>query len=356
MRTMSPGEPLRDLTRTVLAVLFMGGLLALSFWILQPFLGPLIWATLLVVASWPLMVRLQGWLGGRRTLAATIVVVLMVLAVMVPLTLLISVLAQNAPGIVVWVKSLPDQAPDHLPAWVKDVPGVGPHVVATWDEWMSEGPQGLGARVSPYLDEMLRWATSQLGGAGLLFVNGLLILLLVVILYLHGETYAAGVQGFARRLAGERGDRATQLAVGAIRGVALGVVATALVQALAGGVGLAIAGVPVPGLLTAVMFVSGIAQVGAAPVILCSALWLFLRDETGWAIGLGAWALAVGSLDNVLRPLLIRKGVDLPMLLIFAGVIGGLLAFGIIGLFVGPVVLAVGYTLLNAWMADQPVP
>ena len=351
---MTGGSPHRDLTRTVLAVLFLGGLLGLSFWILRPFLGPLIWATLLVVASWPLMTQLQQRLGGRRNVAAAIMVVVMVLAIIVPFSLLISVLVQNAPGIVAWAKSLPAQAPDHLPDWVRDVPGIGPHAAAAWDEWMSEGPQSLGARLSPYLDELLRWATGQIGGAGLLFLNGLLILLLVVILYLHGEVYAAGVLGFARRLAGDRGDRAMLLAVGAIRGVALGVVATALVQAVAGGVGLAVAGVPVPGLLTAVMFVSGIAQVGAAPVILCSALWLFFRDETGWAIGLGIWALLVGSLDNVLRPLLIRKGVNLPMLLIFAGVIGGLFAFGIIGLFVGPVVLAVGYTLLTAWIADAP--
>ena len=182
MDRMTGGSPHRDLTRTVLAVLFLGGLLGLSFWILRPFLGPLIWATLLVVASWPLMTQLQQRLGGRRNVAAAIMVVVMVLAIIVPFSLLISVLVQNAPGIVAWAKSLPAQAPDHLPDWVRDVPGIGPHAAAAWDEWMSEGPQSLGARLSPYLDELLRWATGQIGGAGLLFLNGLLILLLVVIL------------------------------------------------------------------------------------------------------------------------------------------------------------------------------
>ena len=157
---------------------------------------------------------------------------------------------------------------------------------------------------------------------------------------------------FARRLAGERGEDAVVLAGDAIRGVALGVGVTALVQAVLGGIGLAIAGVPFAGLLTALMFMLCIAQVGPLPVLVPAVIWVFWSGDTGWGIFLAVWTVVVGTLDNVLRPVLIRMGADLPLLLIFAGVIGGLLAFGLVGIFVGPVVLAVAYTLLEAWLDD----
>jgi predicted PurR-regulated permease PerM len=144
-----------------------------------------------------------------------------------------------------------------------------------------------------------------------------------------------------------------RLAGQAIRGVALGVVVTAVVQSALGGIGLAIAGVPFAAVLTAVMFMLALAQIGPAPVLLGALAWLWWQDSTGWFIALLIWSIAVGSLDNVLRPILIKRGADLPLLLIFAGVIGGLFGFGLLGLFVGPVLLAVAYTLLDAWVAEE---
>jgi len=153
---------------------------------------------------------------------------------------------------------------------------------------------------------------------------------------------------------GERGDTVVRLAGQAIRGVALGVVVTAFVQAVLGGLGLWIAGVPFAAVLTAVMFMLAVAQIGAVPVLVVALVWLWFQGSTGWFVALLVWTVIVGSLDNVLRPILIKKGADLPLLLIFAGVIGGLVSFGLLGLFVGPVVLAVGYTLLDAWVSEAP--
>jgi predicted PurR-regulated permease PerM len=139
----------------------------------------------------------------------------------------------------------------------------------------------------------------------------------------------------------------------AIRGVALGVVVTALVQAVVGGIGLAIAHVPFAAVLTAVMFLLAVAQIGAVPVLVVPIFWLYWSGSPGWGTFLVVVAVIAGTLDNVLRPFLIKKGADLPLLLIFIGVIGGLIAFGLIGIFVGPLVLAVTYTLLNAWVASE---
>ena len=158
---------------------------------------------------------------------------------------------------------------------------------------------------------------------------------------------------FGRGMAGEPGDRVVLLAAQAIRGVALGVVVTAIVQATLAGIGLRVAGIPFAALLGAVAFVLCIAQLGPLLVLAPAVVWLYWQGSTGAASALLAWTVVVGPMDNILRPILMTKGGDLPMLLMFAGVIGGLLAFGLIGIFIGPVVLAVSYTLLGAWIGDE---
>jgi predicted PurR-regulated permease PerM len=142
------------------------------------------------------------------------------------------------------------------------------------------------------------------------------------------------------------------LAAKAIRGVALGVVLTALIQSILGGIGLAVTGIPAAMLLTAVIFLLCVAQLGPILVLIPCIAWLYWSGQTLWGTVLVIWSIPVATIDNILRPFLIRKGADLPLLLIFAGVIGGLIAYGIIGLFIGPVVLAVIYTLLQAWVEE----
>jgi predicted PurR-regulated permease PerM len=171
-------------------------------------------------------------------------------------------------------------------------------------------------------------------------------------MYAQGEAGARLVRRFGRRLAGERGENSVILAANAIRGVALGVGVTALVQTILSALGLAVAGIPFAGLLSAVILMLCIAQLGPMLVLAPAVAWLYWTGDNTWATVLLVWSLLVGSLDNVLRPVLIKKGADLPLLLIFSGVIGGMLTFGLIGIFVGPVVLAVTWTLLLAWIDD----
>jgi predicted PurR-regulated permease PerM len=183
-----------------------------------------------------------------------------------------------------------------------------------------------------------------------MIVQFLLTVIISAVLYATGETAAAGVCRFARRLGGHHGEDAAILAAKAVRGVAIGVVGTALVQTLLGGIGLAVAGVPGAAILTAVMFILCVAQIGPGLVLIPAIVWLYWTDQALWGTIMIGWGIFVGTIDNVIRPILIKKGADLPLLLIFAGVIGGLVAFGVIGLFIGPVVLAVTFTLLEAWV------
>jgi predicted PurR-regulated permease PerM len=347
-----PTAPLRgELTRTVLAVLLIAILIGASFWVLRPFLLSVVWASMIVVATWPLMLRVQAAVR-RRAVAVFVMTGAMLLVFVVPLVLAIQALVDNMETITAWLRELPNATIPLPPEWVAKIPLFGTKLAATWTAIAAAGISELLARLDPFLHEAARWLPGAFGSVGLLGIEFLLTVLIAGIMFAQGESARNAMIRFGRRLAGDRGGEVVLLAGQAIRAVALGVVVTALVQTILAGIGLAVAGIPFAALLTAVILILCIAQIGPLIVLIPAVIWLFWHGATGWGVALLVWSAVVGMLDNVLRPMLIRKGADLPLLLIFAGVIGGLLAFGIIGLFVGPVVLAVTYTLLNEWMAE----
>ena len=343
-----------DLTRIMLAVLGIGGLIVASLWVLRPFVPSVIWATMIVVATWPMLRVLQARLWGRRALAVAVMTVTMLVILAVPLTLATLAIVDHTDDVVAWVRETVAKPLPPLPAWVSRGP-VGTKLAAEWDKLARAPSEELAARVTPHVRDIARWMLAQAGSVAALLLQFLLTVAIAAILYAKGEAATAAVVAFARRLAGDQGERAVVLSGGAIRAVALGIVVTALVQALIGGIGLAVTGVPRAVLLTGVMIMLGVAQIGPGPVLIGAIVWLFVQGSVYWAMVLIGWALVTLSLDNVLRPLLIKRGADLPLLLIIAGVVGGLLAFGLVGLFVGPVILAVAYTLLVAWVQnDRP--
>ena len=344
--------PRHDLTKTTLGVLTIGVLIATSLWILRPFLGATIWATMLVVASWPGLLWLQAKLWNRRGLAVAAMTVILLLVFVLPLSLAISTIAVHGDEIVDWVRSLIARGPPSLPGWVASLPLVGPRASEAWNELVSAGSAGLEQRLAPHAKELTGWLLAQAGVVGTLSLQFLLTVVIAAVMYAHGESAAAEVMRFGKRLGGERGEGAVLLAGQAIRGVALGVGGTAIIQAVAAWIGLEIAGVPFAALLTAVIFILCIVQIGAFLVLAPAVAWVYWSGDTGWGTFLLIWTVIVVTMDNFIRPLLIKRGADLPLLLIFAGVIGGLIGFGLVGIFVGPVMLAVAYTLLDAWVGD----
>ena len=349
---MKPNVPVaHDVAHTTFAVICIGALLAASFWVLLPFLMSILWASLIVIATWPAMVGLQARLGGRRTLAVTIMTLTILLVVLVPLTLAVLTIGDHAEGIAARAQSLSAASLPPLPQWIERIPFAGEKIAATWREAAALGPEERLAMMAPYTGRLLQWFVDQAGSIGMTMLQFLLTTIIAALMYANGETVRAGVMAFARRLAGPEGEAAAVLAGKAARGVALGVVVTAIVQAALGGLGLVIAGVPGASLLTAVMLMLCLAQVGAGPVLIPAVAWLYWKGGTVWATVLLVFTVLTLTVDNVLRPMLIKKGADLPLILIFAGVIGGLVAFGIVGLFIGPVVLAITSTLLRSWVS-----
>jgi predicted PurR-regulated permease PerM len=344
--------PPRELVRTMLAILFIAGLIAATFWILWPFLPAIIWATTLVVATWPVMLQVQHRLGNRRGLAVAVMTLALLLVFVVPFSLAIAAITQNFDRLVGWANALAAFTLPPPPAWLVELPLFGEQAVQLWQRIANSGITDLMAKAAPYAGSAAGWLLGVLGGFGIVVVQFLLTVVIAAILYARGEHAAVAIRRFGHRLAGERGEESVLLAGQAIRSVALGVVVTALVQSVLGGIGIAIAGVPVAAVLTAAMFMLCIAQIGPAPVLIPVVIWLYWSGSTGWGTFLLIWSAVVLSLDNIVRPLLIRKGAHVPLLVLFAGVIGGLIAFGLVGIFLGPVVLAVAYTLLLSWMAE----
>jgi len=345
----------QDLARTTFQLLALGALIATSFWIVRPFLPALAWATMIVVSTWPLLLHAQAWLGGRRSLAVALMTITLLMILVVPLYFGINAIVENAKQVAGWSKSVATLHVPQPPAWVEGVPLVGAKLAARWQHLATAGPEELSARLAPYSEKLVRRFVGQIGGIGLLLLQFLLTVIIAAILYANGETAARGADRFARRLAGPQGENAVHLAAQAIRGVALGVVLTAIVQTGLVGLGLAAVAVPFATVLTVVAFILAIAQLGPAIVLMLIpiVIWVYSTSGAGWGTGFLVWAIFCTTIDNFLRPLLIKRGVDLPILLVFAGVIGGLIAFGVIGLFIGPVALAVAYTLLVDWVSDS---
>jgi predicted PurR-regulated permease PerM len=358
MRIQTPArtQASTDITHTTLSVIFLVFLVALTVSVISPFLTSMLWATIVSVATWPVLLRLQAAAGGRRGLAVAIVSMAILLVVFVPVTLALGTIVRNAQHLTEEIKSLESIALPAPPAVLEDVPlgslG-GRRIAGEWRRVAAMSPEERSAALAPYVQSALQWFAAKAGSVGSMLLQFVLTTIITAIVLARGETVRDGILRFARRLAGQQGYDATIRAAQAIRGVVLGVVVTALVQSAIGGAGLAISGIPAAPLLAAVMLFLCLAQLGPLPVLAPAVIWLYWSGQSGLGTLLLILGVVTMALDNVVRPLLIRRGASLPLLLIFTGVIGGLIAMGIIGLFIGPVVLTVAYTLLVKWVADD---
>ncbi len=339
----------QDVTRTTLAVLFIGILIAASLWTVRPFLTPFIWATMVVVATWPLFLALQERLWLKRWLAVAVMTMAILLVFFLPLSLAIIAVVSHGDTIVDQAKALGNLSIPSPPSWLLELP-FGSQMTSRWQLLAAMPPAEIAQRLEPYFGQGAQWMLAQAGSVGRMLLGFFLTVIIAAILFAKGEKVAEGALRFADRLAGEQGREAAILAAKSVRAVALGVVLTGFIQAGVGGIGLFVTGVPAAAVLTGLIFILCLAQVGPAPVLFPAVAWVYWSGDMVRGTILLVWAIFTSTFDNFLRAALIKKGADLPLTLIFPGVVGGLFAFGVIGLFIGPIVLAVTYTLLAAWV------
>lgn len=339
-----------DLTRTVLSLLLLTIMIATSFWIFKPFLPSIIWGGMIVISTWQVMLKIQAKVGGRRWLATLIMLILMTSLLIVPLALAITSLVEVVQDFFANGQIMADLRIPPPPEWLGSIPVAGSKMVTSWKYYASINASDLYAKVLPHMNSIVSWFFSQAGSIGMIIIQCLLTIAVAAVTYMHGESAAKGIILFARRVAGSAGEEAVYQAAKAVKGVAAGVVGTSLIQALLGAVGLLIAGIKGTGVLALLIFIFSVGPAGPAIILLPVTGWLFMEDQIGMAIFMGIWTIVVSNIDSVIRPILIKAGGDFPFLLIFVGVVGGLLSFGVMGLFIGPVMLAVTYSLLGQWV------
>jgi predicted PurR-regulated permease PerM len=322
-----------------------------SFVIVRPFIPILAWSLVLTVGLYPLYNWLSVHLGGRPTLAAIIITVINLLIVIGPVTWL-------GLGLIDGLRSFAAQlsagslAVPSPPAGVKDWPVVGAQVYTLWDH----ASTNLGAalrELAPYLKSLAGPVLAFAGSAGAGTFKFVLSVVLAGFLFPYGTRLVAAIRRIQARLVAQRGQDFVALAGLTIRTVSQGVIGVAILQSLLAGIGLKLAGVAHAGVLAFAILVLAILQIGAAPVLIPVTIWIWATTDFTPALLMTIYLLVVGLADNVLRPMLMGRGLNTPMLVIFIGVLGGTLAHGIVGLFIGPIILAVAWELMMAWIRDD---
>jgi predicted PurR-regulated permease PerM len=353
----STGSSIEDraFTSRVLEASIRLGLIALLvFWcfnIARPFIQPIVWGIIIAIASHGLHRRIAGWLGGRSGLAAALLVVAALLMLLGPAIALTASLVETASHLSGELRagSLKVPAPA---ASVQGWPIVGERLYGYW----VEGSQNLEATLSqftPQLKQIGLWLISTAGTTGVGILVFAISIVIAGVILANGPAAAATASRVAGRLAGDRGGQLTELAAATVMSVTRGILGVAVIQAFLAGIGLLVAGVPAAGLWTLLVLLLAVVQLPSLLVLGPIIVYVFSTSSTAVAVLFAIWSVAVGLSDNVLKPLLMGRGVDVPMLVVFMGAIGGFMNSGIIGLFVGAVVLAVGYTLFTTWLTHQ---
>jgi predicted PurR-regulated permease PerM len=338
----------RLLVQILLLVLF-----GASFWVMAPFWSALFWGAVLAFASWPVMRLLTRWLGGRESLAAGILTLVWMLLVALPLVWLGFNLADHVRDAVGLIKDIQVDGLPEAPTWLGSIPFVGERLVAMWDSIDQQGA-ALMVTLKPYLGQVGNWLlarSAQIGG-GILELT--LSLVFVFFFYRDGPRLAMFVHRLLERLIGERAGYYIELVAGTVQRVVNGVIGTAAAQALLALIGFWIAGVPGALVLGIVTFLLSLIPMGPPLIWIPATAWLAWKGDYTYAVFLGVWGtFIISGVDNVLKPYLISRGGNLPLVIVLLGVFGGLIAFGFIGLFIGPTLLAVAYSLLTDWSASQ---
>jgi predicted PurR-regulated permease PerM len=336
----------------ILVLLLLGCLL-----VLMPFVSAILWAAVLCLSTWPLYQRAVILVRGHNSIAALLMTIALAITVVAPFAIVGASIASNVSDVIGAIRNVIHEGPPQLPAFVVQIPFVGPWMSTHWHEFTSEGAvslEQLGSFIDPLKTFLLKVGAAV--GEGLLQVS--LSLIICFFLYRDGQRAAQKLNEIVDRLVGERGLRLLEVARETIFGVVYGIIGTALAQAILAGIGFLIAGVPGALLLAFMTFVLAAIPIGPPLIWIPASVWLFWQGERGWGIFMAIWGLLIVSgSDNVIKPMLISRAGNTPLLLIMLGVFGGALAFGFIGLFLGPTLLAVGYSLLDDWIspsAPQP--
>jgi predicted PurR-regulated permease PerM len=332
-----------------LMALIAGGCLL----VMAPFVSSILWAAVICFATWPLHQRLERLFGHRRTLSAAVMATLVILVTVLPFVLSITALNENITALLARVQEYRTQGLPQPPVWLIRLPLVGEPLHAHWAELATDSDRGH-SFLAMLLEHSKPWLLrrSQALAIGVLRLGFSVVI--AFFLYRDGDHLVARIAELGKRVLGEYSQHLVAVVGQTIRGVVYGFLGTALAQGLLASIGFTIANIPSAGVLGLLTFILALVPGGPPLVWIPASLWLVAQDRIGMAIFMGLWGLvAISSSDNVLRPYLISREARLPFVLVFLGAMGGILAFGFIGIFLGPTLFAVGFAILNDFLVHK---
>lgn len=348
-RSEPDSQFIRNALESAIRIGLVAGLVLWCFDIVKPFFSIVLWGGIIAISVYPAYDKLQGRMGGRRKQAAVLFTLFMFLVLIIPAGLLTGTIVDGARSVAGHLQGGNIEIPPP-PESVVGWPLIGKKVHYFWDLASTNFGELL-ERLGPQVKAAGRWLLTAGAGAGIGLLKFIASVIIAGVMLPRGATASKTAEKVFHRMAGVNGPEYAKLTTSTIRSVARGILGVALVQATLAGIGLAVAGVPAAGFLTMVCLVLCIAQLGPGLVLFPAVVWLFLSGDSNLpAILLLVYTVPVLLLDNLLKPILLGRGVKVPMLVIFLGAIGGFLSTGILGLFLGAIVLVVGYTLLMAWL------
>jgi len=344
------------LQRSLEASIRIGLLLIITFWcfkIVQPFIVPIIWGIIIAIAAYPLYIRLSSTLGDRHKLAATGFTFGFLILMIVPSAMLTETLIEG-------LKMLANKMRDGSlsipppPENLDKLMFIGEPLAKFW-LLAYENIQSALQQLTPVLKIIGSWLLTAATGAGMAILNFVVAIIIAGILLANSSGSNKFARAITQKLANDKGADFADLTEATIRSVANGILGVALIQSLLAGLGFMVVGIPAAGLWALLCLILSIAQIGVAPVVVPIIIYLFYTADTFTAVGFLIWSIPISLIDNILKPILLGRGVKTPMAVIFIGAIGGLLSAGVIGLFIGAVVLALGYELFLLWLnTDVP--
>ncbi|WP_232037535.1 AI-2E family transporter YdiK [Candidatus Erwinia haradaeae] len=343
----------RDLPDITLSLLFICLMSIMCLWILKPFIISFTWGSMIVITTWPLFLKIQRVLWKKRLLAVLVMALTLILVFIIPIILLINSVIKNSSLLMIWLNTRHFESPQLY--WLNTIPIIGQKFYLYYHDLVDASGKTLLAQLQPYAGRTTSFVLSQAKHLGRFMIHLGLMLTSSVCLYWYGDKIGENIQCFAVTVSPKYGQSVLVLGIQAIRAVSCAIVITGCAQGLLGGIGLSISGVPFATILTVVMIFSCLVQLGSLIVLIPAIIWLYWTgDNTGGTVLL-IWSVLLSALETVMRSFLIKKGIDLPIILILVGIIGGLLSFGMIGLFIGPVVLSVSYRFILSWIKKYPI-
>jgi predicted PurR-regulated permease PerM len=323
--------------------------------VLRPFLGAILAAAILCYSTWPIYRFIENRVGGRAWLAALAMTFLILLVLVVPLALIAISFRDDVPQLVEHVRDTLSHGLPQPPQWVAGLPVIGEPLDAAWRD-IAESP----AKLAEALKRFAQPAREALVKTGLVIAEGVVQFTLIAFIsyffYRDGLALVAALRNGLNRVVGHLSGHLIGIVGGTITGVVYGIVGTGLAQGVVALIGFFVAGVPGAFMLASLVFLLSIVPAGPPLIWVGATVWLVNNDQAGWATFMALWGFfVISGIDNVVKPLLISRGASLPFVLVLLGVFGGVLAFGFVGIFLGPVLLAVGFNLVRSWTAEPVI-